>query len=70
MVIYYKKNLVLNYPKKIRVGQKVCSILLIVIASASSGSDWFSYQQRVWNYDFSNGATNYGEPGYGYFIKA
>lgn len=69
IALYYKKNIVLNPQKNIRVGQLVLSILLIVIVSASSGSDWFSYQQMVWNYDFSNGATNYGEPVYGYIAR-
>lgn len=45
------------------------SFLLIVFVSPGSGSDWYSYQDLVWNYDLTPGATNHGEPIYRHIIS-
>lgn len=46
------------------------ALLLVILVSAGSNSDWYSYQDMVWNYDLHVGASNYGEPFYGYLINA
>lgn len=45
------------------------SLLLIVVVSTGNYSDWFSYQEIVWNYDFRLGSINHGEPVYAYIVK-
>lgn len=45
------------------------SLILIVVVSENSGSDWYHYQQLVKEYDFTFNARNYGEPVYGYIIQ-
>lgn len=58
----WKKNVA--YP-----GLIIFSLCIIIFLSHSSGGDWFHYQDMVWNYDFTKGAHNHGEPIYGYIIK-
>ena len=50
-------------------GLMIFSLILIIMVCDSNRSDWFSYQSMVWNYDFSIGAVNHGEPVYYYIIK-
>ena len=45
------------------------SLFLIIVASNGNTSDWFSYQQIVWNYDFGPQGVNHGEPVYAYIVK-
>ena len=45
------------------------SLLLIIFVSSGSNSDWYHYQDMVWNYKFYDGAHNHGEPIYGYIIQ-
>lgn len=45
------------------------SFLLIIFVSPGSSSDWYSYQDLVWNYDLTPGATNHGEPIYRHIVS-
>ena len=70
VIIYYKKNV-----KLIRVDNRInlwlifYSFILIMIISDNSESDWYHYQQMVWDYDFTIGARNYAEPVYAFIIR-
>ncbi len=72
IVVYYRKcvnNQLVLLSGKVDVSLILFSLLLIILVSANSGSDWYSYQDLVWNYDFRRGVENYGEPIYGYLIR-
>lgn len=48
---------------------KIFPFLVIVLAiTCSIDGDFYHYQQLVWNYDFTPGARNHGEPIYKYII--
>lgn len=69
--MYYRNNVVkpLWNKTKLSSGLVFFSLCLIICLSANGGSDWYHYQNMVWNYDFTIGAHNHGEPVYGYIIK-
>ena len=71
VITYYKRYIV--YPSwnktTIDCGLACFSLCLIIFVSSSSSSDWYHYQTMVWDYDFTPGAHNHGEPVYGYIIK-
>lgn len=71
VIIYYRKFVVRPIWGKKRPSMDLVffSILLIIILSANGSSDWYHYQSMVWNYDFTIGAHNHGEPVYGYIIQ-
>ncbi|MBP3228654.1 MAG: EpsG family protein [Bacteroidaceae bacterium] len=41
---------------------------LFLVIFVCIDSDWFHYQNTVWDYDFTPNARNYGEPIYGFII--
>lgn len=49
-------------------GMMLLSMFLIIFESVNPNSDWYHYQDMVWNYDLSEGAVNHGEPIYRYII--
>lgn len=55
--------------KKINYWQILFSLYLIIFVSTSSSSDWYHYQDMVWNYNYNNATMNYGEPIYKYIIS-
>lgn len=70
VVYYYGKSVSLASLRKTSsiTGIVLFSLYLIVFVSTNSGSDWYSYQDMVWNYDLRPGADNYGEPIYRYIV--
>lgn len=71
IVVFYRKNVVspLWQDKRLNKWLFLFSFLLIIFVSPGSGSDWYSYQDLVWNYDLTPGATNHGEPIYRHIIS-
>lgn len=43
-------------------------LILLFVVTCSVVGDFYHYQQMVWNYDFTLGAKNHGEPIYRYII--
>lgn len=71
VILFFRRSvhLPMEQDKKTNSFLLLISLLLIILVSANSGSDWYSYQDWVWNYDFHVGSKNYGEPIYGYIIQ-
>ena len=68
---YYRRYLTLSLNSKSRLntGLAFFSLILIIFVSSGSNSDWYHYQDMVWNYKLYAGAHNHGEPIYGYIIQ-
>lgn len=67
--VYYKECVSLPaFGEKKRISLLLYSLVLVIVVSAGSNSDWYSYQQMVWDFDPTAGATNYGESFYSYLI--
>ena len=57
------------YQKKLNRQSTLFSFLVLVfVVTCSVVGDFYHYQQLVWNYDFTPGARNHGEPIYRYII--
>ena len=69
VVLYYKKYAYrpLWTITKIDPGLTFYAFILILIVASSDDSDWFSYQEDVWEYDF-NSLYQHFEPIYGVII--
>ena len=64
--IGYKQCVNLKYQNQ---QNKLFSFLVFVfVVTCSVVGDFYHYQQLVWNYDFTPGARNHGEPIYKYII--
>ena len=69
LVVFYRKSVALpTFDDKKSISLLLYSLLLVIIVSAGSNSDWYNYQEMVWNYDPRAGASNYGEPFYSFLI--
>lgn len=68
IVVFYRRNATnAPFPRtKLNRWMAVFAVLLII--SACIDTDWFHYREMVYDYDFSLGASNYGEPIYRYII--
>lgn len=68
IVVFYKRYVTnaMSQSAKPNFGLMVFALLLIV--SACIDTDWFHYREMVHSYDFTVGASNYGEPVYGYIV--
>lgn len=66
---FYKKCVFspLWQKKKVNFWLVLLAVLLVIVVSIDT--DWFSYQRLVWNYDFTEGAYNHGEPIYAYIVR-
>lgn len=71
VIIFYRKYVTNPDWQRLKGnwGLIMFSLFLIIVVSSSNSSDWFSYQQIVWNYDLGYGAINHGEPVYRYIVK-
>lgn len=69
VAVYYKKYAYKPQwqNKKVDGALAFFAFVLILIVAPNEGSDWFGYQEHVWEYDF-NALYQHYEPIYGYII--
>ena len=70
VVLFYKRYVSNALSQSTKPNFWLIVFALLLIISACIDTDWFHYRELVYGFDFSIGASNYGEPVYGYIIDS
>ena len=68
IVVFFKRYVSNASFPRTKLNHWLAVFALLLIITACIDTDWFHYREIVYGYDFSIGASNYGEPIYRYII--
>lgn len=69
VALYFKRYVKNALPQESRTNKKLLFFALFLIITTCIDGDWFNYREMVYDYDFSQYASNHGEPIYGFIIS-
>jgi hypothetical protein len=69
IALYFNRYVIRALPLETKTNRSLLFFAFFLIIMACIDGDWFHYQEMVQDYDFLEGAHNYGEPIYGYIIS-